>query len=193
MALLQLVLLGHPVLRQKAEPVTGKEIRKPGFDVFCRDLVESCRYHGGVGMAAPQVGVPWRIVVLDIPPREGDPPSPFPDPVVLVNPELTPLGPEKVNGMEGCLSLKDLRGLVPRHVRVHLTALRPDGRRVEADLEGLAARIAQHEVDHLDGVVFLDRMPDMTSLVFLDEVERCRNLAPPEEAEEEEEEEEAAV
>ena len=191
MALLQLVLLGHPVLREKAEMVSGKEMRKPGFEVFCRDMIESCRYHGGVGLAAPQVAVPWRVIVLDVPRREGEPASPFPDPVVLVNPELTPLGPGKVSAMEGCLSLKDLRGLVPRYSRVHLTALRPDGRKVEVDLEGLAARIAQHEVDHLDGVVFLDRMPDMTSLVFLDEIERCRNLSPPEEAEEDAAEEAA--
>jgi len=169
--ILHVAKLGHPVLRGRAEPVDPEQIADPLFQVFLDDLLESMEYHDGVGLAGPQVFRPQRVVAVWVP-AEMDEGGPGLEPEVYINPVFKPLGDEKVEGWEGCLSLKDLRGIVPRFARVQIEALSRSGDNISLKLNGFPARVFQHELDHLDGIAFVDRMTDMSSLVFLDELER---------------------
>lgn len=170
MAILHVAGLGQPVLRTEASPVDPGEIQTPAFQAFLDDLLQSMQFHEGVGLAAPQVFSPRRVVAVEVPgdlDDEGD----GVDPTVFINPELTVIDETPVLGWEGCLSLKDLRGIVPRHNKILLRALDRSGDEVERPYAGFTARVLQHEVDHLDGVVFVDRMPDLSSLSFSRELE----------------------
>jgi peptide deformylase len=169
--ILHVATLGHPVLRRRAETVAAEDIDRPLFQAFVDDLLESMHHHDGVGLAAPQVFRSQRLVAAWVP-AEMDAAGAGLAPAVYINPELSPLDEELEAGWEGCLSLKDLRGVVPRHRRVRLRALDRRGRPLELELSGFAARVLQHEVDHLDGVVFTDRMADMSSLCFESELQR---------------------
>ncbi len=169
--ILHVATLGHPVLRRRAEEVAADAIDQPLFQAFIDDLLESMHYHDGVGLAAPQVFRSQRLVAAWVP-AELDATGAGLAPAVYINPELSPLGEELEAGWEGCLSLKDLRGVVPRHRRVQLRALDRHGQPLQLELSGFAARVLQHEVDHLDGVVFTDRMADMSSLCFESELQR---------------------
>ncbi|HPK65310.1 MAG TPA: peptide deformylase [Thermoanaerobaculia bacterium] len=168
MAVLEIVRMGHPVLRAPAAPVPASAMRGAAFARLVDDMVETMRAEGGVGLAAPQVGIGWRLFVLEV---SGPGPEAIPLRVV-VNPELTPEPGEPVEDWEGCLSIPDLRGLVPRHHAVRVHALDRHGAPSEYRVEGFEARIVQHENDHLDGVLFLDRMRDLRSLAFYDEWHR---------------------
>jgi peptide deformylase len=135
---------------------------------FIDDMRQTMYEYDGVGLAAPQVHECVRLAVMEV--RDSDERAaggvPF---TVLVNPVLTPLGPETLLGWEGCLSVPDLRGTVPRFARVRLEALDREGRPLVVEAEGFHARVLQHECDHLDGRVYLDRMTDLRSLTFLKE------------------------
>ncbi|MBN2495670.1 MAG: peptide deformylase [Deltaproteobacteria bacterium] len=169
--ILHVANLGHPVLRRRAEPISEEELKSPRFQAFLDDLVESMRFHDGVGLAAPQVFQSVRAVAVWVPP-EMDEEGGGLEAAAYVNPEISLLGDEQELGLEGCLSLKDLRGLVPRHRRIQLRALDRHARPLELKLAGFPARVFQHELDHLDGIVFTDRMEDMSTLVFAAELER---------------------
>ncbi|MFM2042516.1 MAG: putative peptide deformylase, Def [Pseudomonadota bacterium] len=170
MAILKIARMGHPVLRRVAAPVehpVPAVVRALG-----QDMVETMLDAPGIGLAAPQVHVAWRVIVVRVP---ADRLSTVPgdravEPLVLVNPELDPVGEEMINGWEGCLSIPGLRGLVPRHARVRYAGIGLDGKPVEGEAAGTFARVLQHEVDHLDGILYLDRMPDMTKLTFTEEM-----------------------
>jgi peptide deformylase len=171
MAILKVARLGHPVLRRVAEPLTRGQIRSAEIQRLIDDMIETMREHDGVGLAAPQVHVAERLVVVEVPAsadgaRQGLPLT------VLANPVLTPLGEERANDWEGCLSLPDLRGQVPRFTRVKVEALDRQGRPRSMDVQDFSARVVQHECDHLDGVLFPDRMADLKSLSFQREFER---------------------
>jgi peptide deformylase len=182
MAILHVANLGQPVLRQVAAPVDPAALADPLFQAFLDDLVESMRFHDGVGLAAPQVFRSQRVVAIGVP-AEMDEAGQGLCPSVFINPELTPVGAEMEEGWEGCLSLKDLRGVVPRYLAVSLRALDRAGKRVTLSLTGYPARVAQHEVDHLDGLVFTDRMADLSSLCFAKELELLQTEEPaPDEA-----------
>lgn len=168
--ILHVANLGHPVLRSQARPVDPERLADPLFQAFLDDLLESMEFHDGVGLAAPQVFRSERVVAVWVP-EEMDQDEKGLAPAVYINPELELFGKPKVEGWEGCLSLKDLRGVVPRHGRIGLKALDRSGAPVEMELRGFAARVFQHEVDHLDGIVFVDRMEDTSSLCFLAELE----------------------
>lgn len=193
MTVLPIVRLGHPVLRGVAQTVEVQRIAGAAFQELIDDLVETMRSAQGVGLAAPQVGVPWQVFVYEVAaprPEAGTPPPDAPEeggeggaggaatpgaviPLhVLINPMLTPHAGELVYDWEGCLSIPDLRGLVPRHPAVRVRALDRRGEPVDYLAEGFEARIVQHEYDHLNGVVFLDRMRDFRALAFRDEWER---------------------
>jgi peptide deformylase len=175
MAILQIANLGEPVLRQKAKPVAEKEIGTASFQAFIDDLLESLNFHDGVGLAAPQVFRSQRVVAVEVPPELDE----FGVGVALsifINPEVTIVGEQAEEDWEGCLSLKDLRGLVLRPQAIKLRALDRSGNQVEMEIKGFPARVVQHEVDHLDGIVFLDRMKDLFLLSFARELER-RNPA----------------
>lgn len=167
MTLLKIARMGHPVLRAAAAPVsdpTDPEVRR-----LAADMVATMLDAPGVGLAAPQVHASLRLIVVRVPAdRAGGPAVPE---TVLVNPELVPLGEAMDFGLEGCLSIPGLRGLVPRYTRVGWRALDLDGRAIEGEAEGFHARVLQHEVDHLDGVLYLDRMADLRHLAFNEEVQ----------------------
>ena len=163
-----IVRLGHPVLRQRAEEVPAERFGTRFLRDLGRDLVRTMFEDNGVGLAAPQIAVPVRVFAYYLP-REGAveeiPPR------VLVNPVLTLEGQATEPGWEGCLSVPGLRGIVPRHARITVSAVDVDGVPVSFQAEGFHARVIQHEFDHLDGIVFLDRMTDLSSLAYEEELE----------------------
>ena len=168
MSILKVARMGHPVLRAKARTIDKNEIKMPGLQAFIDDMIETMQEYSGVGLAAPQVHQSLRIFIalLD---AEGNGDG---DPIALINPEITVVGTEKVEGWEGCLSIPDIRGRVPRAQQIVLSALDRTGKRMELNLKDFPARVVQHETDHLDGVLFFDRMKSLESLTYLDEYSR---------------------
>jgi peptide deformylase len=172
--LLQVARLGTPVLRQKAKALTPEGVRAPEVQRLIDDMIETMREVDGAGLAAPQVYVAKRILVIET--RERNPRYPDEGPVpltVLINPEITRRSREMVEDWEGCLSLPELRGLVPRHKAIEGKALNRQGRTIEFAAAGFSARVIQHESDHLDGFLFIDRMKDLKSLGYSAELSRC--------------------
>jgi len=172
MAILKVARLGHPVLRVIAEPVPPEAIRSPEVQRLIDDMLETMAEYDGAGLAAPQVHVSRRVVIYGV---EENPRYPDADQVpltVLVNPVITPLTDEEDEDWEGCLSVPGLRGLVPRVTRVRVEAYGRDGGKLRFDADGFHARVVQHECDHLDATVYLDRMRSMESLSFVDEFQR---------------------
>ena len=155
-----IVRLGHPSLRTIARAVPPERIGEPDVQQLIDDMLETMRAARGVGLAAPQVGEELQIFVVEssgIPLR------------VVINPMITPQERELVHDWEGCLSIPGLRGMVPRHPAARVQGLDRDGSPLDYLAQGLEARIVQHEFDHLNGVVFLDRMRDLRTLSYLDE------------------------
>jgi peptide deformylase len=172
MAVLKIAHLGHPVLRRVAEPVSPEAIAAPEIQRLIDDMLETMEDHDGAGLAAPQVHVSRRVVVYGV---EANPRYPDAEAVpltVLVNPIITPATSEDEEDWEGCLSVPDLRGMVPRWTRVRVEAYGRDGRPLRFTADGFHARVVQHECDHLDGKVYLDRMRSMETLSFLPEFQR---------------------
>ena len=169
MSILKVARMGHPVLRQRGQLVDPRDLRKPDVQKLIDDMIDTMREYNGVGLAAPQVHESARLFVALL----AEEPDDKTDPTVIVNPEIVPNGSSlRQEGWEGCLSIPDIRGLVPRFSDITLKALDREGRPMELRLTDFAARIAQHETDHLDGVLFFDRMTSMQSLTFLDEYSR---------------------
>ena len=170
MSILKVARIAHPVLRSPAKPVRKEAFRDRLFQKLIDDMRETMYEYEGVGLAAPQVHEGLRLAVIEVP--GSDEPAraevPF---MVLANPVVTPLGDERENGWEGCLSIPDLRGVVPRWKRLKLEALDRDGKPYSLEAQDFFARVVQHECDHLDGSVYLDRMADMRSLTFIKEFE----------------------
>ena len=160
-----IVRLGHPALRTPARPIPPALIAEPDFQALIDDMVETMHDARGVGLAAPQIGEDIQLFVYQ---AAGPPEIPL---HVIVNPLITPQARELVYDWEGCLSIPDLRGLVPRHPAVRVQGLDREGRSLDYSAHGFEARIVQHEYDHLNGVVFLDRMRDLRSLAFFEEWE----------------------
>lgn len=169
MPVLPIVRLGDPALRTPAEPLAVERLREAEVQRFIDDMIETMRDAEGVGLAAPQVADGVQLFVYEATDEE-DPATGIPLRVV-VNPMVEPLPGEMVYDWEGCLSIPDLRGLVPRHPAVRVRGLDRQGDRLDFVAEGFEARIVQHEFDHLNGVLFLDRMRDLKSLSFYDEWE----------------------
>jgi peptide deformylase len=172
MAVLKVAHLGHPILRRIAEPIPPEGIGAPAVQQLIDDMLETMEDHDGAGLAAPQVHVSSRLVIYGV---RSNPRYPDVDEIpltVLINPVVTPLGEEQVEDFEGCLSVPDLRGQVPRWTRVRVEAYGRDGRRLRFTVEDWHARVVQHECDHLDGKVYLDRMRSMETLTFLPEFHR---------------------
>jgi peptide deformylase len=169
--ILKVARIGHPVVRAAAQLVPPDKLKTPEVQRFIDDMVETMHEYDGVGLAAPQVHVSWRLAVIEVAgsDRRAEDAVPL---TVLVNPKVTPLAEEKVLGYEGCLSIPDLRGVVPRFARVRLDAFDREGRPYTIEAAAFFARVIQHECDHLDGNLYLDRMNDMRSLSFLREFER---------------------
>ena len=173
MTLLDVVTIGDPVLRERAREVTPDELRSPELQRLIDDMIETKRHANGAGLAANQVGETLRIAVVEV--EEGNPRYPYKPPIpltVIVNPVIEPLDEELAWINEGCLSVPDLRGEVPRHVNVRVRYLDRYGAEREDVRRGLTAGTFQHEVDHLDGVLFVDRVTDPRTLATWAEFER---------------------
>ena len=164
--------MGHPVLRRRAREVEKAELSQPSIQKFIDDMIDTMHEYHGVGLAAPQVHEALRIFVAAINPADEEPLPPDTDPLVFVNPVITPTGTDMFEDWEGCLSIPDLRGRVPRARAITVTALDRGGKRIEFPAVDFPARVIQHETDHLDGVLFLDRMRNFGTLSFLDEYQR---------------------
>ncbi len=172
MAILKVARMGHPVLRQVAREVDPAQIGSPGFQGFLDSLVETMMEYDGVGLAAPQVHVSQRVVVMEVAENPRYPEAPELPLQVVINPQVRFLTDERVEGVEGCLSIPDLRGVVPRIAAVELEALDRTGQRICQRYEGFPATVVQHECDHLDGTLFVDRVTDTRSLAFVREFQR---------------------
>jgi len=172
MAILKVARIGNPVIRARAKNVDPTVIPTPEFQRFLDDLVDTMHEYDGVGVAAPQVHVSLRVAVLEVPGGDGRGGRKGVPLTVLINPKVTPLSKKALLDIEGCLSVPDLRGVVPRFEKIRLEALGRDGKAYSLVATGFHARVIQHECDHLDGNVYLDRMLDMKTLGFLEEMSR---------------------
>jgi peptide deformylase len=185
MSILKIARMGHPVLRAKARSLHPSEIRTPKIQQLIDDMFETMKEYQGVGLAAPQVHESLRLFVAGFPPAitdedaddddrdevidEDDEDVPL---MAVVNPEIEVVTRETVEDWEGCLSIPDIRGRVPRARQIRVRAYDRTGRKIEMQASGFTARVIQHETDHLDGVLFFDRMKTFGSLTFLDEYGR---------------------
>ncbi len=173
MPLLEIAHLGHPKIRSGAERVSVEQLQSTAVQQFIDDMVETMRDANGVGIAAPQVQVSQQIIAIEV--SAANPRYPNQAEVsltVLINPNIIEKSTETENGWEGCLSVPDLRGLVPRWTQVTVQGMDRHGKVVLFEAKGFHARVVQHEVDHLNGLVFLDRLPDLQTLTHLREYEQ---------------------
>jgi peptide deformylase len=169
MSILKVARMGHPVLRARAKALDRATLTSPVVQKLIDDMMETMSEYHGVGLAAPQVHEGVRVFVASLDMERGDEPT---EPIAIINPEITPVGNDIVEDWEGCLSIPDVRGKVPRHREVKVKALDRHGDRIELRARGFSARVIQHETDHLDGVLFFDRMRGFETLTFLDEYSR---------------------
>ena len=173
MSILKVARMGHPVLRARARAIDIGEIKSSRIQQLIDDMFETMKEYQGVGLAAPQVHASILLFVAGFAPdpdgEEAEERVPL---MTVINPEITVASPEMVEDWEGCLSVPDLRGKVPRFTRVRVEAYGHDGKQLRFDAAGFHARVVQHECDHLDGKVYLDRMRSMESLSFLPEFRR---------------------
>jgi peptide deformylase len=172
MAIRDVLRMGDPRLLRRADPV--EDLTNPALLALLADMRDTMRSLDGAGLAAPQIGVPLQVVIfgLEHNPRYPDA-APVPD-TVLINPVLTPLGTELEEGWEGCLSVPGMRGLVPRWRRLRYEGADERGARIEREVEGFHARVVQHEVDHLLGVLYPMRIRDLRNFGFLEAFEGGR-------------------
>ncbi len=169
----EIVEIGHPVLRERARELTQDELRTDEVQRLIDEMIETMRAADGAGLAANQVGETARVAVVEV--RPGNPRYPYKPPVpltVIVNPVIEPLDDELEWINEGCLSVPNLRGEVPRHVNVRVRYLDRDGVEHDEVRRGLTAGTFQHELDHLDGVLFVDRVADPSTLSTWEQFER---------------------
>ena len=172
MSILKVARLGHPVIRKQAAPLTAQEIQSREIQNLIDDMVETMHEYDGVGLAAPQVHVSKQIAVIEVNENPRYPDMQKIPLTVLINPKLGDRSKKIVESWEGCLSVPDLRGMVPRNATLVCEALDRNGKSVRLEAEGFFARVIQHEWDHLQGNVYLDRMPHLRSLSHLSEFAR---------------------
>ena len=171
--ILKVARLGHPVLRRKAKAVPKASIGRPEFQRFLDDLVETMHEYDGVGIAAPQVHISLQVAVVEVERNPRYPNGPHIPMTILINPHVTPVTRRRQpEDWEGCLSVPDLRGRLPRWASVRVEALDRRGRPVRLVARGFLARVVQHEWDHLQGRVYLDRMRGLSTLTHLAEYAR---------------------
>jgi peptide deformylase len=186
MAILKIARMGHPVLNRTADAV--EDPMAPHIRRLIADMVDTLADAGGVGLAAPQVHAPKRVVIFHVPAGRAraeaedfeDDPDTDPDDepqavpmTVLINPEIEPLDDETVLGIEGCLSLPGMTGMVPRYKRIRYKATTPHGSVIEREATGFHARVVQHECDHLDGILYPMRMDDLSTFGYSEEMGRA--------------------
>ncbi|MEH6526779.1 MAG: peptide deformylase [Sneathiella sp.] len=173
MTVQSILKMGNPILRRVADPIedpTSDEVR-----ALVADMRDSLKAVGGVGLAAPQIGVPLALVIFEVPAAraqaaDGEEAEGVAS-TVLINPVVEPLSDETALDWEGCLSVPDLRGVVPRHTHIRYSGVDLDGNKVSVEADGFHARVVQHECDHLHGILYPQRMTDMRYLVYEEEME----------------------
>ena len=164
----EVLKMGHPVLRDKAQPVT--DFHSSELTSLLTDMLDTMRALNGAGLAAPQIGVSLRVVIFAV---ESNPRYPDVEPIpqtILINPEILPLSSEQAHGWEGCLSIPGMRGLVPRFQHIRYRGYDQYGEPFEREVRGFHARVVQHEVDHLDGLLYPLRMTDLDQFGFEQEL-----------------------
>lgn len=174
MAEQRVLRMGDPQLQRVSDPVTRFD--DESLADLIRDLWDTMDARGGVGIAAPQIGVALRVVVFEVDSSERYPEAPPVPRTVLINPEIAFLDDEVVDGWEGCLSVPGLRGVVPRYRRIRYRGFDAGGRPFERIAEDFHARVVQHECDHLDGVLYPQRMRDLSTLGFEEEITLAQRL-----------------
>src|SRR5262245_62770927 len=177
MTLLKIAQIGNPVLRQRARELSRDELSSPRMQQFIDDLVETMRDANGAGIAAIQVHRPVRIFVVEVKDNPRYPYKPNVPLTIIVNPVIEPLTEERFENYEGCLSVPNLRGVVERFTEVRVTGMERDGQPFDRVLRGLSSGTFQHECDHLDGVLFLDRVKDPRTLATWAEFDRYHKQA----------------
>lgn len=169
MAVRKVLRMGHPLLQEPSAEVL--QFSTAELDSLIQDLFDTMHAEDGAGIAAPQIGVLKRVVIFGVEdenpryPGRGSVPT-----TILINPVITPLDNEMEDGWEGCLSVPGMRGLVPRYQRVHYRGFDENGKLIERDADGFHARVVQHECDHLDGILYPQRIQDMTQFGFREEL-----------------------
>ena len=172
MAILKIARMGHPVLARRADPVddpTAPEIRR-----LVADMMETLRDINGSGLAAPQVHIPLRVVIFHVPVHRAQADT-LPRPAgmtALVNPVVEALGEATEQGWEGCLSVPGMMGAVPRARRIRYRGMTPEGEAIDREADGFHARVVQHECDHLDGILYPQRMTDLGQFGFVEEMQK---------------------
>ncbi len=165
---LEIAQFGDPTLLQVSAPVEEREFGTEKLINFCGKLMDILKEKSAVGIASPQVKINKRIIAIGCPVSPRRPiPHPFED-KIIINPVVTPLTDEMEEGFEGCLSSGELMGLVPRHQKVLCQGFDPEGHSIEFEAKDLEARVLQHELDHLDGILFFERIENMKSIGFRD-------------------------
>jgi len=174
-SILKVARMGHPVLRAKALPIPPADITSARIQRLIDDMFDTMHEYSGIGLAAPQIHESLRLFVAGVrdpdATESGNEDEDMPV-MTVINPTITVVGDEVANGWEGCLSIPDIRGMVPRAASIQLEAYDRRGKRMRLTAKGLSARVIQHETDHLDGVLFFDRMLTFESLTFMDEFKR---------------------
>jgi peptide deformylase len=182
MSILKVARMGHPVLRARAKAIDPSDIKSATIQQLIEDMFQTMQEYNGVGLAAPQVHHSLRLFVAGFPPRPGDEDEDEDEEedtnvplMAIINPEITVIGEDVVEDWEGCLSIPDIRGRVARAREIDVKAYDHRGRRITLRARGFTARVIQHETDHLDGVLFFDRMESFETLTYLDEFGRYWN------------------
>ena len=168
MTVRRVLRIGHPILLEKSHPV--HDFNTPMVDKLILDMIDTMEAEDGAGLAAPQIGVLLRVVIFGI---TENPRYPGMDPIpmtTLINPVITLLSDEKEHGWEGCISVPGMRGLVPRYKSIRYSGYDASGSKIEKEVEGFHARVVQHEIDHLDGVLYPQRIEDMTQFGYKEEL-----------------------
>lgn len=168
MAVLKIARMGHPVLRHPAKAVGNPKALE--IRALVENMIETMEDAPGIGLAAPQVHVPLRLVIFKVPAERAEAGEDGLPLTVLCNPVIEPLSEEMALGWEGCLSVPGMRGVVPRHTRIRYSGVDLAGQRIEREAYGMHARVVQHECDHLDGILYPQRMTDLSLLVFESEM-----------------------
>jgi len=169
MAVRKVLRMGHPLLQEPSAEVL--QFSTAELDSLIQDLFDTMRAEDGAGIAAPQIGILKRVVIFGVEdenpryPGRGTVPT-----TILINPVITSLGDEMEDGWEGCLSVPGMRGLVPRFQRIHYRGFDENGKLIERNADGFHARVVQHECDHLDGILYPQRIQDMTQFGFKEEL-----------------------
>jgi peptide deformylase len=169
MSILKVARMGHPVLRTKTQSLERSDIKTAAIQKLIDDMLDTMNEYHGVGLAAPQVHEGLRLFVASLDSGEE---GAEPEPRVIINPEISVVGTDVIEDWEGCLSIPDVRGKVPRAREIKVRALDRRGDRIQLTAHDFPARVIQHETDHLDGILFFDRMRTFESLTFLDEYAR---------------------